>query len=256
MRSRSRCRTLTPGCGSTAIPARPAGRAGRHPAKLPASDRARRGRRRCGRPRRRDGGRRHGRPRRRPPGRCAAGLTGTIADLKHVVILMQENRSFDHYFGTLLRRSRIRRQAGPHLAERAQRCSSSPTPPAPTSATCYPYNLTDQTDGDLDHSWARRPRGVEQRPVEPVGRGQGRRDDGLLHPVRDPVPVRAGGRVHHLRRLPPGDHGPDQPQPDVLLDRHLVRLDLATRATTRSTSAPTPRRPRSPRTRSCSRRPG
>ena len=27
--------------------------------------------------------------------------TGTIKDLKHVVILMQENRSFDHYFGTL-----------------------------------------------------------------------------------------------------------------------------------------------------------
>jgi phospholipase C len=27
--------------------------------------------------------------------------TGTIADVKHVVILMQENRSFDHYFGTL-----------------------------------------------------------------------------------------------------------------------------------------------------------
>lgn len=27
--------------------------------------------------------------------------TGTINDVKHVVILMQENRSFDHYFGTL-----------------------------------------------------------------------------------------------------------------------------------------------------------
>jgi phospholipase C len=27
--------------------------------------------------------------------------TGTIADLKHIVIVMQENRSFDHYFGTL-----------------------------------------------------------------------------------------------------------------------------------------------------------
>ena len=26
---------------------------------------------------------------------------GTIADVGHVVILMQENRSFDHYFGTL-----------------------------------------------------------------------------------------------------------------------------------------------------------
>src|SRR5580693_1325169 len=29
------------------------------------------------------------------------GFSGTIADLKHVVILVQENRSFDHYFGTL-----------------------------------------------------------------------------------------------------------------------------------------------------------
>ncbi|AMM21367.1 phospholipase C, phosphocholine-specific [Frondihabitans sp. PAMC 28766] len=29
------------------------------------------------------------------------GQTGTIKDVKHVVILMQENRSFDHYYGTL-----------------------------------------------------------------------------------------------------------------------------------------------------------
>src|ERR1700737_4818093 len=27
--------------------------------------------------------------------------TGTIEDVEHLVILMQENRSFDHYFGTL-----------------------------------------------------------------------------------------------------------------------------------------------------------
>src|SRR5262245_34553804 len=31
----------------------------------------------------------------------AAVRTGTIKDVKHVVILMQENRSFDHYFGTM-----------------------------------------------------------------------------------------------------------------------------------------------------------
>jgi len=31
----------------------------------------------------------------------AAQETGTIDDVKHVVIFMQENRSFDHYFGTL-----------------------------------------------------------------------------------------------------------------------------------------------------------
>ncbi len=30
----------------------------------------------------------------------ANNATGTIMDVEHVVILMQENRSFDHYFGT------------------------------------------------------------------------------------------------------------------------------------------------------------
>ncbi|WIH10675.1 hypothetical protein KM563_06045 [Xanthomonas translucens pv. graminis] len=32
-----------------------------------------------------------------PPAR----VTGTVQDVQHVVILMQENRSFDHYFGCL-----------------------------------------------------------------------------------------------------------------------------------------------------------
>jgi len=27
--------------------------------------------------------------------------TGTINDVEHVIFMMQENRSFDHYFGTL-----------------------------------------------------------------------------------------------------------------------------------------------------------
>src|SRR4029450_10675820 len=31
----------------------------------------------------------------------AHNRTRTIADVEHIVILMQENRSFDHYFGTL-----------------------------------------------------------------------------------------------------------------------------------------------------------
>src|SRR5207245_11656745 len=31
----------------------------------------------------------------------ANSRTGTIADVEHVVIMIQENRSFDHYFGTL-----------------------------------------------------------------------------------------------------------------------------------------------------------
>ncbi|MHB8593308.1 MAG: alkaline phosphatase family protein [Acidimicrobiales bacterium] len=31
----------------------------------------------------------------------AGSSTGTLADVEHIVILMQENRSFDHYFGTM-----------------------------------------------------------------------------------------------------------------------------------------------------------
>src|SRR2546423_5130198 len=31
----------------------------------------------------------------------AAPRTGSLKDIEHVVILIQENRSFDHYFGTL-----------------------------------------------------------------------------------------------------------------------------------------------------------
>ena len=31
----------------------------------------------------------------------AFSRTGTINDVEHIVVFMQENRSFDHYFGTL-----------------------------------------------------------------------------------------------------------------------------------------------------------
>ena len=34
-------------------------------------------------------------------GKSSTPLHGDIRDIKHVVILMQENRSFDHYFGSL-----------------------------------------------------------------------------------------------------------------------------------------------------------
>src|ERR1700735_1857432 len=34
-------------------------------------------------------------------GIAASSPTGTIQDVEHIVILMQENRPFDHHFGTL-----------------------------------------------------------------------------------------------------------------------------------------------------------
>jgi phospholipase C len=80
------------------------------------------------------------------------GWTGSIADLKHVVILMQENRSFDHYFGTL---SGVRGFGDKQVLTWQNGNSIFQQPDAARTDLGYllPYNLTDQTDGDLDHSW-------------------------------------------------------------------------------------------------------
>ena len=82
-----------------------------------------------------------------------AGWSGTIADVKHVVILMQENRSFDHYFGTL---SGVRGFGDKQILTYQNGSSIFQQPDTARADLGYllPYNLTDQTDGDLDHSWA------------------------------------------------------------------------------------------------------
>jgi phospholipase C len=84
----------------------------------------------------------------------AARRSGTIMDVEHVVILMQENRSFDHYFGTL----------------RGVRGFSDPRPvtlpsgkpvwqqPGPHGESHPPFHLdTSRTSAQwlksLDHSW-------------------------------------------------------------------------------------------------------
>jgi phospholipase C len=80
------------------------------------------------------------------------GWSGTIGDVKHVVILMQENRSFDHYFGTL---AGVRGFGDKQALTWQNGGSIFQQPDAKRTDLGYllPYNLTDQTDGDLDHSW-------------------------------------------------------------------------------------------------------
>jgi phospholipase C len=79
-------------------------------------------------------------------------LTGSINDLKHVVILMQENRSFDHYFGTL---SGVRGFGDKQILTYQDGTTIFQQPDAARTDLGYllPYRLTDQTDPDLDHSW-------------------------------------------------------------------------------------------------------
>jgi phospholipase C len=80
------------------------------------------------------------------------GWSGTIADVKHVVILMQENRSFDHYFGTL---RGVRGFGDKQILTYPNGTSIFQQPDKARGDLGYllPYNLTDQVDSDLDHSW-------------------------------------------------------------------------------------------------------
>lgn len=79
--------------------------------------------------------------------------TGTIADVEHIVILMQENRSFDHYFGTLrgvrgFRDPRVAKLPNGNSVWFQPDGSGFVLPFRPTVA-----NLGLQFLKDLDHGW-------------------------------------------------------------------------------------------------------
>ena len=60
---------------------------------------------------------------------------GDLRDVKHVVILMQENRSFDHYFGTLQGVRGFGDRAGDPAARRLLGVQPAPTGAAAGSST-------------------------------------------------------------------------------------------------------------------------
>jgi phospholipase C len=84
-------------------------------------------------------------------------LTGTIADLKHVVILMQENRSFDHYFGSLrgvrgfADKQALRYPNGSTIFEQPDTARTDRGYLLPFHMDSSKVNA--QNAGDLDHSW-------------------------------------------------------------------------------------------------------
>ncbi len=89
-----------------------------------------------------------------------ARVTGTLRDIEHVVILMQENRSFDHYYGTL----RGVRGFGDPRALRLPGGRPVWYQPSPGGGHVLPFHLDvrdtcAQTMHDLNHDWkgAQRP---------------------------------------------------------------------------------------------------
>jgi phospholipase C len=85
---------------------------------------------------------------------ATAGMSGSLGDIGHIVILMQENRSFDHYYGTL---AGVRgfNDPAPYLFQNGTTVSTQPN----GSKTILPWHLNTQTTSaqcvpDLDHSWS------------------------------------------------------------------------------------------------------
>jgi phospholipase C len=82
--------------------------------------------------------------------------TGTLRDVEHVVIFMQENRSFDHYFGTL---RGVRGFSDPRPLKRPDGGSVFHQPRTPDSAAVVtPFRMdvaatSAQSLHSLDHSW-------------------------------------------------------------------------------------------------------
>ncbi|MDQ2956004.1 MAG: phospholipase C, phosphocholine-specific [Actinomycetota bacterium] len=83
--------------------------------------------------------------------------TGTIKDVKHVIILMQENRSFDHYYGNL---GGVAGLGDPRALPYPDGSTvfSQPDPSRTDGHTLLPWHLDTskfdaQQAGDLDHSW-------------------------------------------------------------------------------------------------------
>ena len=82
-------------------------------------------------------------------------VTGTIRDVEHVVILMQENRSFDHYFGTL---RGVRGYGDPRPIDLPGGQPVWNQPAKDGASFVSPFHLDTtatraETMRDLDHSW-------------------------------------------------------------------------------------------------------
>ena len=113
----------------------------------------------------------------------AHNRTGTIADVEHIVILMQENRAFDHYFGTL---SGVRGFGDPRAVKLP---NGDPVWYQPDSSGGYvlPFHpgapslglqFLEDPGSRLGHdSWC-----AERRQVRPMGATEGHHDNGAPQP--------------------------------------------------------------------------
>jgi len=94
---------------------------------------------------------------------ASATANASLSDVKHIVILMQENRSFDHYFGTL---SGVRGFSDPNAAKNANgtpvfdQYGYQPGTGVDAAGYMQPFNLLNnpptengEDTNDIAHDW-------------------------------------------------------------------------------------------------------
>ena len=149
----------------------------------------------------------------------AVSTNPTLSDIRHVVILMQENRSFDHYFGTL---SGVRGFSDPDIVHNTINGASRPVWEqfgyAPIvgedpNGWMVPFHLLQNppsndgdTTNDIDHSWGTQHASWNGGTMDAFVTGahrrrrrrQLRRHHGVLPAQRPGVLLHAGRRLHDL----------------------------------------------------------
>src|SRR5439155_6450520 len=80
-----------------------------------------------------------------PSGRAAPAATSGITKIKHIVVLMQENRSYDSYYGHLYQQGQPASSVEPNTGN---------LDPVHAGKRIRPFRTTREcTEADLDHSW-------------------------------------------------------------------------------------------------------
>ena len=165
--------------------------------------------------------------------------TRSLRDVEHIVVLTQENRSFDHYFGVM---RGVRGFGDPHPVTLPER-QAGLVPGRrrrPWSRRSAPARLSDDSLAltfieDLDHSWDPDASDVQRRQLGPVAADQDHDVHGAHAALGPAVSLRAGRRVHRVRWLLLLRARSDRPQPLL----HVDRLGRERRATAAGRSSPT-----------------
>jgi len=136
--------------------------------------------------------------------------TGTIRDVEHIVIFMQENRSFDHYFGGLAGvrgfgdRFPIPVPDSPEARHRTVWAQYNDKPDEGVPRTVLPYHLDTREAfetlriASTPHTWSNAQDAWEAGRMGRWPAAKKNPFDGVLHRGRHAFPVRHGARLHRL----------------------------------------------------------